>query len=530
MFDILLRNGHIIDGTRTPRRRGDIGIRGDRIERIGDLHDASAAQIIDVAGKVIAPGFIDVHNHSDGWLLKYPHLLPKTSQGFTTEIIMADGISYAPVNRHTALPWLYYLRSLNGLQLADYRGWQSIADYVGEISGNNVQNVATHVPYANVRSMACGFGRQPADDFQMRQIVADIRRGMEQGAVGLSTGLDYIGQHFATTDELVEACRAIRPYDGVYVTHVRYKKTLLPALREAVEIGRRAGVAVHISHLKGQAPGEVEQVLEFIDRVASQEVDFSCDVYPYQPGSTMLSYLLPYEVWEDGPLGVLAKLNNAEIRERFAVGLEAYRLDLDQIHIAWVGSRDNAALHGMSLQAFVDASRRPAADALCDLLIQENLAVLLVINEGDDRLVEPILQHDRCMLGSDGIFFPDGQVHPRVFGSATRLLGPLVRERKLMTLEDAVYKLSRFAAQRFRLPGRGTLVEGGPADVVVFDETTVADRATFDEPQQPSCGIEHVLVNGVPIIKDQSPVDAASGPLPGRFLAADGGDESRRSA
>ncbi len=518
MFDIIIRGGKIIDGTGAARYDGDVGLRGDRIAAVGKLKDAEARQVIDAAGKIVAPGFVDVHNHSDGWLLKMPHLPAKTLQGFTTEVLMADGISYAPVNEHTARQWLYYLRALNALRLDEYRGWQSIAEYMSLIDGRNVQNAATHIPYANVRTMACGWGRQAVDDVQMRQIRTDIRRGMEEGAVGLSTGLDYIAQCFATTDELVAACSAMAEYGGLYVTHMRYKLGLLPALREAVEIGRRAGVPVHISHLKAQTPQLTEQVLEYIDRVARHEVDFSFDVYPYQPGSTMLNYLLPYEVWEDGPLSVLGKLHRPEVRTKFRYTLRDYRQTLDKIHIAHVVSKENTRHHGKLIRQFVEESGLPAEDALADLLIDENLAVLLVINEGDDALIRPFLRHDLYMMGSDGIYHDGGVIHPRVYGSAGRLLGPCVRDWRLFSLEDAVHKLSGRPAERFGLRGRGVIREGNFADLVVFDSETIADRATYADPHQTTVGVEHVLVNGVPIVRDGSPMESLCEPLPGRFL------------
>jgi len=203
LFDILIRNGTIIDGTGRPRYKSDVGVRGDRIAMIGPQIDAESQEVLDATNQIVAPGFIDVHNHSDGWLLKMPHLTPKTLQGFTTEILMADGISYAPVNEHTAEQWMFYLRSLNGLRMDEYRLWRSWEDYMQLLDRSTAQNAAAHLPYANIRAMVCGFGDCRVDDFQMRQIRHEIEKGMEAGAVGLSTGLDYIVQCYATTDELV---------------------------------------------------------------------------------------------------------------------------------------------------------------------------------------------------------------------------------------------------------------------------------------------------------------------------------------
>ncbi len=364
MFDIIIANGTIIDGDKTPRYRADIGIRNDRIAQISDLSAADARQTIDATDKVVAPGFVDVHNHSDAWLLKTPHLFSKTSQGFTTEVIMADGISYAPVNADTAHEWIYYLRTLNALRLEEYTGWQTLADYMALLDGTNVQNSITHIPYANVRTLACGWRRAAPDDFAMRNIVDEIEQGMAMGAVGLSTGLDYIAQCFATTDELAEACRPLAAQQGLYVTHVRYKKGTLAGIKEAVEIGRRAGIPVHISHLKGPTPQETDELLTYIDTVATNEVSFSFDVYPYMPGSTMLNYLLPYEVWEDGPTGVLKHLTRPEIRDRFNRSLALF--PLDAAHIAWVASKENSVHQGKMLSDYAAERGLSPGDALAD--------------------------------------------------------------------------------------------------------------------------------------------------------------------
>lgn len=515
MFDIVIRGGEIIDGTRAPRRRADVGIQGAQIAAIGDLGAAEAGMVIDATGKIVAPGFVDVHNHSDAWLLKTPHLVSKTMQGFTTEVIMADGISYAPVSPTNIYEWIPYLRALNALRFEEYTGWLSLADYMARLDRTNVQNSIPHVAYANVRALAAGWGRAAPDDYQMRQIVAEVEKGMEAGAVGLSTGMDYIAQWFASTDELVDACAPLVAQQGLYVTHMRYKRGTMRALKEAVEIGRRAGVPVHISHLKGTTPQATEEILTYIDRVARNEVDFSFDVYPYLPGSTMLNYWLPYEVYEQGPLGVQAHLKRPEVRAQMEENLRHVRLD--KTHIAWVPGKENSRHQGKWVADYVAEMGVSPAEALCNLLIEENLGVLLVMHQGDDELIAPFLAHDCYMMGTDGIYHPDGVVHPRQYGSAARLLGPAVR-KGWMPLEDAVYKLSGLPALRFGLVERGQLREGWAADVVVFDADAVEDRATFEDPHQYAAGMQDVLVNGVRIIAAGEPVEDLPDPLPGRAL------------
>ncbi len=520
-FDLVIVGGMVIDGSGVPRKRADVGITGSRITAVGDLSATDAGRVIDAAGRIVAPGFIDVHTHMDGWLLKRSHVPSKTLQGFTTEIIGLDGISYFPVNPQTAKEWLFYLRALDGLQLSDYEGWQSLGEFLDCLSGRNVQNAATHIPYANVRSLACGFGRGSVDDFQMRQIKSLVRQGMEQGAVGLSTGLDYIVQCFATTDELAEVCEVVAEYGGLYATHIRYKTGVMRAIREAVEIGKRSGVKVHISHLKAVAAAVVDEILDYIDKEARHEVDFSFDVYPYQPGSTMLSYLMPYDAWADGPIAAAAKLRDPALAARFHAGLLLHRLPLDRIHIAWVAGKENSIHQGMLVSDYIAQTGLSEEEALTNLLQEERLAVLLVFREGDDKLVLPLLQHDLYMMGTDGIYHPDGVIHPRQYGSAGRLLGPLVRDEKLFTLEAAVHKLSGRAAERFGLKDRGKIQENAAADVVVFDPETISDRATMTDPHQHCVGMETVIVNGVVIVENATPVETLQAPYPGRSLRAE---------
>ena len=517
MYDIVIENGTIIDGSRSPRRRGDVGIRGDRIVAIGDLSGVDAAQVIDAASRIVAPGFVDVHNHTDGWLLKTPHIVSKTSQGFTTEVIMSDGISYAPVSRQTIHDWLYYMRGLNALQMADYTGWQTLGDYIALLDRRNAQNAIAQIPYANVRSLICGWGPAAPDDSQLKLIQMQVEQGMDEGACGLSTGLDYAAQCFASTAELVAACQPMAESQGLYVTHMRYKSGVLSALQEAVEIGRRAGVPVHISHLKAASEADTEAILSYVDQVAVHEVDFSFDVYPYLPGSTMLNYLLPYEIWRDGPLAALPKLQDPALRAHVARSLQAYAPNLDAIRIAWLPGKENSSYQGKTLAEYVGDVGKAPEDALCDLLIEENLAVLLVFFQGDDRFVEPFLAHDKYMMGTDGVYHEDSVIHPRQYGSAARLLGSCVR-KGLFPLEDAVWKLSGAPAARFGLKDRGFVEEGRHADLVVFDPEAVQDHATFSEPHQLSSGVEDVLVNGVPVIRDGAPVQTEGPDLPGRAL------------
>jgi N-acyl-D-amino-acid deacylase len=521
-YDLIIKNGIILDGARTPRYQADIGINKGIITKVGDLSTAQADQITDAAGWMISPGFIDVHTHSDAWLLKYPCFLPKTSQGYTTEFLMLDGISYAPVDENTNSDWIVYLRALNGLRQRQYTGWKTIAEYTSQFDHKSFQNTATFIPYGNVRSLVCGFDRHPPDDFQLKEIKTLVTQGMEEGALGLSTGFDYLSQCFASTSELVAVCKELANKKGVYVSHIRYKMGILEGLKEAVEIGRKAGVPVHISHLKGSTPPESEAILNYIDTRAINEVDFSFDVYPYSASSTMLSALLPLEVWSAGSLAAVKQLKERRVKDLFTRSLA--KMPLDRILIAWTASKDNQALEGMTLEEFIAGTGRSPAEALIDLLIEEGLAVLLVFLQGDDTLIAPFLAHPRGMIGSDGIYQEDGIIHPRVYGTAARVLGHCVRNWGLFSLEDAIYKLSGYPAERFGIMKRGTIQEGRWADLVSFDANSINDNATFKNPRQFSMGIGDVWVNGLQIMGHGNITANRTLPLPGRFLSRGEGE------
>ncbi len=517
-MDLIIRNGTVIDGTGAPAFQTDVGVSDGRITTLADLTDATAANEIDAAGKIVCPGFIDVHNHSDGWLLRDGHQTCKTRQGFTTEIIMSDGISYAPVNRETWRDWIYYLRGLNGLRMQDYTGWETLDDYLSALTGRSVQNFAAQIPYANLRTLVHNFSRGPLDDSQIVRLKQLVEECLDAGAVALSTGLDYIAQCHSPTSELVKACLPMAGQNKPYVTHIRYKSGLLNGIREAIQIGREANVPVHISHLKCQPPYHPEQVFELIENACDEGIPTTFDVYPYQPGSTMLNYLLPYEVWEDGPLAATAKLADHRIRLKTEHSFQSYRLDLDHVRMAWAPTNDHVEDWGKSLQQIVEESGKETARALIDLLLDEQLAVLCVMDEGDDKLVEPFVAHPRCMMGTDAIYQPAGKVHPRAYGSAGRWLGPFVRDAKLFSLEEAIRKMTSLSADTFGLEGRGRLVPQAHADIVIFDQQQICDQASFESPIQNCCGIEHVLINGISVVQNGTPIDFTSTEVPGHRL------------
>jgi len=519
-FDVILRNAVVVDGTGADRFSADIGVTGDRITAVESLGDAVADLVIDVEGSVVTPGFIDVHNHSEGWLLKLGHLTCKTLQGFTTEVLMSDGISYAPVTPETAPHWIRYLWSLDGLTDDDYTGWHSLADYLQlfeQPETRIAQNVATQIPYANLRAAVMGWGPGDPSADQMREIQSMIEEGMAAGAVGVSTGLDYIAQFYSSEQELATAFQAMAPKQGIYATHIRYQLGVPAAVDEAARIAEAAGVGLHVSHLRAESLEAVGPIMEAVDRAAAR-VPFTFDSYPYGWGSTMVNMLLPYATWNDGPLAVAEKLTDPSLRNALKANLETSRFDARIVRIVWLPSEQNRGYIGSTLAEYAAAVDKPVEAAVCDLLIEENLAVLAIYERGDERAAEPFISHPNFILGSDGIYTERGLPHPRVFGAAARLMGRYVREKQVLSLESAVHHSTGYSAQRFGLTDRGEIRPDAYADLVVFDPDTFLDNGVYTQPNQRNTGLEHVFVNGQQIVASGEPVKTPRADLPGRVL------------
>jgi N-acyl-D-amino-acid deacylase len=485
----------VVDGTGAAPTRADVAIASGRIEIVGDLGHARAARRLDVAGAVVGPGLIDVHVHSEVELLRAPVHEAGLLQGVTTHVLGQDGFGFAPTTPDTASFMSDYLAGLYGATEPLAPG--TLEAFLARYDRATTVNVATLVPAGCVRMNAMGSNAMraptPAEVEAMRE---ECRRGMEAGALGLSSGLDYVPGGYATTDELVALCEAVAPYGGVYVTHIRNRLGLENAVGEAIEIGRRAGVPVQISHLFGG-----ETVLELLRGARAGGVDVTFDTYPYTYGSTLLAFPLPLWMLEGSFEEVLARLANPGVRERVRAELGSSVESWSQFTIG--GDHRLAGLDVLTAAGAADP-----VDFLCDLLFAERLAVLLV-GAPDDAAHETMLAmlldpaHLAC---SDGIY-RSGRIHPRAFGAFARFL-------RSQPLPEAIRHATSAAARRFGLADRGELAPGFAADVIVFDPDAVADAATPDHPRAPARGMRHVVVNGELVLEDGRP----TGRTPGRAL------------
>ena len=518
MFDLLITGGRVIDGSGLPWFRADVGITGDRITAIGNLAKADTRRRIDAADKVIAPGWIDAHVHGDLVLLADPLHEPAIRQGVTTYVIGQDGVAMAPASPPTLDYMRQYTAGFNGNFPTPGLSWSSIAEYLACFDCRCALNACTLVPNGNVRMEVMGLETRPPTADELRQIRRLVREGMEQGAVGLSSGLDYIPSRYADTEELIALCEEIVPFGGVYVTHMRgyAPDVVLPAMDEVFRIGREANCAVHISHFNSVA----EQVIPKLDEARAEGVDVTFDLYCYLYGSTILGMIaLPPDVQAGGIGPTLERLRDPAIRERLREGLPGPRGRLEQVRLGSVPAPEYRHLEGMTLEAAARATGQPISDLVCDLLLATGMATNCVVPHHPRRTAEDVRQllaHPAMMAGSDGIYV-GGHPHPRGTGCFARYLGYHVRQGH-WTLEEAVMKCSYHVARRFGLKDRGLVREGMAADVIVFDPAAIEDRSTYDDCRALAAGMDSVVVNGVPVLLAGERTAA----LPGRGLKRGG--------
>jgi N-acyl-D-amino-acid deacylase len=519
MFDVLITGGRVIDGTGLPWFHADVAVEGGRVAAVGTLAQAEARTRLDVAGKVVCPGFLDAHVHGDLALLADPHHEPAIRQGVTTYLLGQDGVAMAPASPSTLAYMRRYTAGFSGVHDLQLQ-WSSMAEYLACFERRCALNVACLVPNGNLRMEVMGLETRPPTADELKRMGRLLREALEQGAVGLSTGLDYIPSRYAQTDELIALCREMAPYGGVYVTHMRRydPEGLHGSMDEVYRIGREGGVAVHISHFNSRA----DLALPKVDAGRAAGVDVSYDLYCYLAGSTILGMIaLPPETQEGGPEPTLRRLRDPAERARLRDWFASPRVPLESVRLGFVAAPEYRRCEGMTLdqaaqEVFGGSGPEEVGRFVCEVLSASDLAVGCVVphRQRGEEDVRALLRHPAMMAGSDGIYtgsFP----HPRGCGCFARYLGHYVRAG-VWTLEEAVQHLAAHTARRFGLHDRGLLRAGMAADVVVFDPERIADRATYDTGRLLAEGVEHVLVNGELVLHAGRRTEA----LPGRALRA----------
>jgi len=506
---ILIENGWVVDGTGSPRHKASVVVDGDLIAGVvAAPAEGDFDRVIDAEGLVVAPGFIDTHSHSDLEVMLNPYVEAKICQGVTTELLGQDGISMAPLPKRYISPWRKNLAGLEGD--SDELDWdyETTDAYLKALEQKGVGlNESYLIPHGNVRMEAMGLDNRkptPAELDCMRQIT---RREMEAGAFGLSTGLIYMPCAYAETSELIELCRVVAEFDGVFVVHQRSEAdSILASMEEVIEIGRRSDVKIHFSHFKvcGRKNwGLIDKVVDLLDKAAAEGIRTSFDQYPYVAGSTMLGVILPPWVHDGGTDKLLERLGSADLRRRMMADIEngipgwdnfVDFAGLDQIFVTSVKTAANQDLVGKSLQQIGEMRGKHPLEATFDLLLAEENAVGMVDFYGTEEHVVRFLNRPEQNVCTDGLL--GGKPHPRVFGSFPRVLGKYVREERALTLEEAIRKMTSKPAEVFGFERRGILKPGNFADIVIFNPETIIDKGTFVDPIQFPEGLEYVLING----------------------------------
>lgn len=535
--DLLLTGGMVMDGTGAPPFAADVSVRDGRIAEVGALRATGAAEVVDVTGLTVAPGFIDMHAHSDIAVLADPLHEAKVRQGVTLEVVGQDGLSYAPVSDETLRSLRAQLRGWNGDPERLDWSWRSVGEYLDRIDQGTAVNIAYLVPHGTVRMLTLGEDDRrpgPAELVRMRELVA---QGMDEGAFGLSAGLSYPPGMYADDDELVALCEVVAERSGYYCPHHRnYGSLAMESYGDCIGIGRRSGVPVHLTHAhlgfecnKGRGP----QLLDLVDRAHDEGLDVSLDSYPYLAGSTYLHAVLPGWCQAGGRHETIRRLQDPDLRERLRVELEVTGSDgfhgvpasWDKVVISGVVRADSAALIGQSVAAAAAAAGSRPIDFLCSFLVAEDLGATCLELVGNEENVRTIMTHPSHMVGSDGILVGD-RPHPRAWGTFPRYLARYARELGILTMEQAIAKMTSVPARRLGLSDRGVVRAGNWADLVCLDLTKVHDCATYEVPRQYPIGIDWVIVNGVPVIADGS----HTGRLPGHSIRRPGSEAAMRTS
>ena len=540
-WDLLITGGTIVDGTGAPGRAGSVGVRGERLEILqptptagrdaADSHhgsgstsaDRAARRHIDATGMVVAPGFIDLHSHGGLTILAEPHHEPKVRQGVTTEVVGVDGNGFAPFEHKEDLEDFVELDAgLDGRPDIDYT-WSSVQSYLGRYDGTVSLNVATLIGNSALRIGALGWADVPADAAAIDRMRGLLRDGMAEGAVGLSSGLDYPPGSYATTAELAALTEEAGRAGGFYHTHVRYPlgDRFLDPFREAIDIGRRAGAPAHITHFyhRQTHPGDPEELLALVDDARAEGLDVTFDSYPSEWASTRLLIQLPGWIQSGGPGPLKRRLADASARDRLRAEFKTRGASYtgpggwSDLRLGAFTQPDNLRWESRTVADVMGETGHDAVDVICDLLLSERLGVNQVTSGPWSETMRPFFAHPHGMVGTDSTFV-GAKPSPRTYGSFPRILGQFVRDEALIGLEEAIRKMTSAPAARLGLRERGVLRDGALADIVVFDPATVRSTATYDEPRSYPVGISHVVVNGVLVVDE----GRHTGATPGRGI------------
>ena len=523
-YDLVISGGSVLDGEGTPAVRADVGIRAGRIAAIGDLAAAPATRRIDASGLTVAPGFIDMHNHSDYTILVEPQSESMIRQGVTT-MVLGESRSAGPIKAGADEP----RARADGVKV----DWTTLGGYFARLEKQHMStNIASYVGEEQVWTYVRGYGQSPATPAELDEMEALIAQAMQDGAMGLSTSLLQPPSSFATTADLIELAKTAARYGGIYSSHIRDEgEGVFRAIDEAIQVGRGAGIRVDIIHMKiahQKLWGRAGEIIARVQQARDQGFDIRANVYPYTAGQNNLSSIVPPWAHDGGRERMLERLEDPAARKRMRDevinGLPGWYNHYLATGDGWGGMilvslrhERNKPFQGKRMSDLIAARGGHPAEVLFDVLLEENGSVPAVFFHHSEADMQLIMRQPWTSIGSDGSAVnPDGPTgrshpHPRYYGTFPRVLGRYVRELKTITLPEAVKKMTSMNADKIGLKERGRLKEGAFADVTVFDADRVIDRATFEQPHQFPVGIKYVIVNGVVTIDSEQHTGALAG-------------------
>lgn len=532
MFDLVIKNGIVIDGTGKARFRADLGVSGDTIAYMGK-GDISGRRVINADGLVVSPGFIDIHSHMDDLILASPKCESKITQGVTTEVSGNCGVSASPVNDELGgLEWNSGILAAYGIE----PDWHTTGEFLARLDRSPMAlNLATLVGHGTVRASTMGYESRPPTETELTEMRRCVAEAMESGAFGLSSGLIYPPGCFASTDELIELARVAAQYRGMYATHLRNEAAgLIESVNEALRIGRESGARVQISHHKVLGDSNrplIRESLAMIDNARATGQEVCADQYPYTAICTWLASVLPQWAYEGGIPALLSRLRDQSTRERLRQELLCDSTDgwiadwggWGRIVISITSQKKNRVYEGLSIDKIAEMQGRHPVHTVLDLLLDEEGVTDILHFAIEEEDVAAVMRHSAVIIGSDStpraILSPSGRgkPHPRTYGTFPRVLGKYVREDQVLSLEEAVAKMTGRSAIFLALKKRGVLCEGNFADIVLFDPDSIADTATYENPHSYASGIEYVIVNGK-IALEQGEIISDSAKMSGRVL------------
>jgi len=511
-YELVIKNGYVADGSGNPWYKADVGIKDGRIATIGSINEKDSYRFINAKDLIVSPGFIDLHNHSDLSILARPFCESNIMQGITTAVVGNCGISMAPINK-VYLPDLKEYVAPFLLNNYDYGWeWNTLEEYYRKVEKNSIAiNLVPLVGHGTLRIAVKGFSQEPLTREEMNKMKSLLSQSLEDGAFGLSTGLVYPPGTYSNTEELIELGSILREYDGIYATHIRNEgRDLVESIQEAIKIGKTNNIPVQISHHKAKGKsnwGKIHYTLRMLEEEREKGLEIGCDVYPYTVGSTTITSILPAWVLEGGVSKMLERLKSEEQRKKIKKdfiddnikeGNDIKDAGFEGIIIA---SCENKKYAGMSLMQIIKmkGETEDPFEAMFDLILElKGNATInkFIMNEQD---VQFVLSHPLSAIITDSWATKpcaEEKPHPRAYGTFPKVLGRYVRERKLLRLEEAIRKSTSYPASIIRLKERGLLLHGYWADMVIFNPDTILDKATYQDPNKYSLGIDYVIVNG----------------------------------